>query len=64
MEFDLETAKLVSLFTLTNFIASGIGFLAASITEPLIGLAVIALMLFLLPIPVQYFFLKNKVKGS
>lgn len=60
MEFDLETAKLVSLFTLTNLIASGIGFLAASITEPLIGLAVMTMMLFLLPIPVQYFYLRKK----
>lgn len=60
MEFDLATAKLVSLFTLTNLIASSIGFLTASATEPLIGLAVMALMLFMLPIPVQYFFLKKE----
>lgn len=60
MEFDLATAKLVSLFTTVNLVASSVGALAAKIFGPLLGLAATIVMIFLLPIPVQYLFLKRK----
>lgn len=60
MEFDIATAKLFTLLTLTNLIASSIGFLAATTTDPITGLAIMFLMVVLLPIPVQYFYLKRQ----
>ena len=63
MEFDLRTAKLVSLFTATNFVAAITGFAAASLFDPLVGLAVVTVMLLSLPIPVQYIFLRRELKA-
>lgn len=62
MEFDFRTAKLLSLLAATNFVAAAAGFAAASLFDPLIGLAVVILMLLSLPLPIQYIFLKRELE--
>lgn len=60
MEFDLETAKLVTLFTIVNMISAAVGLAAVMALGILPGLVVFTLLLFLLPIPTQYVFLKKE----
>lgn len=59
MDFDKKTGRLIVLFMAINLVAAVLGFAAVVLFGPMLGLAVFTAAVILLPIGIQYAYLKN-----
>lgn len=64
MDFNQETAKLTFLFALTNLTAAILGFTGFVVLGVLEGLIIFALMLVILPIGLEYVYLRQQTNSD
>lgn len=61
---DQKTAKLVTYFMVMNLVAAALGFAAVILFGAFVGLMSFALLILILPLGFEYFYLKNKVNNK
>jgi len=59
MDLDQKTAKLIALFLSMNLVAAALGFAAVVLFGAVAGLTVFAILILVLPIGLQYVYLKR-----
>lgn len=60
MELNQESSKLLILFAITNLLALALGFIGFMLIGVLAGLAITVVSLILLPIGLEYLYLRKK----